>query len=758
VNLKKWKPYAAPVATIAALTLIAYANIYRNPFVFDDLPYIVRNPFIRSLDNLGALWTYAPTRFLTYFSLLLNYRFFQLDVVSYHVVNVLIHLITGIVVYFLALELGRRVAPPTDRPKPAPTAGWIPSGAEGAALAIALIFVCHPAQTEAVTYVWQRGASLAALFYLSALLSYVSSVRRHPKRISKRAIFFTVLAVFTKQISATLPAALLLLEWLVLDPREKAWRPKLKRLFPVALATALLPITMWFAGDYDWRETHSHISTAIVIPSRWEYLLTQINVIRDYYRVLFFPLHQNVDYDVPLVKTLRNAEFLLSLTAHLAVLLAVYRLRKRWPLITFGMFFFYIALSVESSIVPLADVQFEHRLYLPSFGFWIAVVTAAHALRRKYAPEKWQRPAVAMTVTALICVIGTGLTLRRNRVWSSPEIFWRDIAAKSPAKARSLVSLGRILTSKDNSVEAITLFERAAIFDPRNTMAHFSLALRYLQDHQYLKAYHESEELEKIDPEIPEYHYLMASLYLISGKEPKAIELLKKAVSPESLAKNSPDVDFVRKYAFENLLTLSINHDDMDGVILAANGTLNLEPLRNDVRARLAYALGKKKDFAAAEREYQTILRINPDDFSTYNNLAVLLESAGKLEQAAATYERALERWPHETAPKINLVLLLASSGKKEKAERLYKELPDLGQESWRVYALMGRKFYDLGYYDLAIDSLDKVIEHSPADQTNLIVEMHAKLSECYNKLGNRGTASIHSQKAKEAATRKTGN
>jgi hypothetical protein len=110
----------------------------------------------------------------------------------------------------------------------------------------------------------------------------------------------------------------------------------------------------------------------------WSYLLTSFNVIWTYIRLLILPLNQNLDYDYQWSQTLFEFPTILSLTGHLIVVAAciwLYR-KKKWTLIPFGAAWFYITLSPTQSFVPIKDIIFEHRVYLPSIGFFIAFIAA----------------------------------------------------------------------------------------------------------------------------------------------------------------------------------------------------------------------------------------------------------------------------------------------------------------------------------------------------------------------------------------------
>ena len=160
--------YVRPLSiiSIACVGIIVYANTFLCPFHFDDMPSIVDNPAIRHMGNLQGIWNYLPRRFILYFSLALNYHWHGLDVFGYHLFNLSVHLGAAIFVWWLTLLTFS--TPVMKKEK-------IAQHAETIALLAGLVFVAHPIQTEAVTYIVQRAAVMAGLFYLASLSLYVKS-------------------------------------------------------------------------------------------------------------------------------------------------------------------------------------------------------------------------------------------------------------------------------------------------------------------------------------------------------------------------------------------------------------------------------------------------------------------------------------------------------------------------------------------------------------------------------------------------------
>ncbi|MBI4374596.1 MAG: tetratricopeptide repeat protein, partial [Deltaproteobacteria bacterium] len=268
------------------MTLLIYSNTFLTPFQFDDESNIIDNAEIRSLGNF---LDFSGTRFVCFLTFALNYRFGGLNVFGYHLVNLLIHITNGFLVYSLILLLIRAVqGPPTPPASQSASAPFI-------ALATALLFIAHPIQTQAVTYIVQRLASLVTLFYLLAVVGYLKW-RLSPSEAGTRSLWYAVslvscvLAMKTKENSFTLPLMILLMERVFFKPlRWKAILPFF------LLAAPIIPLSHQNAlGE---AEGFARDTTEI---GRSDYLFTQFRVIVTYLRLLVLPINQRLDYDYPI--------------------------------------------------------------------------------------------------------------------------------------------------------------------------------------------------------------------------------------------------------------------------------------------------------------------------------------------------------------------------------------------------------------------------------------------------------------------------
>ena len=668
---------------IAGIALVIYSNTYQVPFVFDGKVQIEKKEKIRDLENYVSLKGLKTHRPIVEFSFALNYQFGKLNPVGYHLVNILIHLTNGVLVYFLALNvLGRlslfqgeqgeppvasqahrkrkkRIRKPTPSIQKSNAMAFSSSKIPSMSLWVALLFVAHPIQTQAVTYIVQRYASMSAMFYLTSVLLYVharnlqlnmeglgenktrgndflkaDADKKIPAAFSFKILFYfaaTVLsgvfAFLSKENAATLPGIILLVEYFLFDRSWQGWKKKLIWLVPLGALLAFL--ALYFLSSMRGLKFENLLEDVSILTretgtvDRWHYFCTQFNVLVEYIRLLFFPFGQNVDHMYPVKSGFFDGLTPLAFVFVMSVILAgIWNIRKR-PTVSFGIFWFFITLSIESSIFPISDTMFEHRLYLPVFGFAVAVVYGVFQLfssRRVWAN---------LFLAAAIVTLGMG-TYLRNKVWQAPLSLWKDSARKNPENHRAHNNLGAEL----------------------NDAGHLDLAIR-----QYSRAL-------EIKPDFADANNNLGSALIRRGQFKEAIQYLSKALQkkPRLLG------------ALNNMGVALAQQGDLKGAIRYFKRALSIKPFYADAHNSLGNALAQKGCIEDAMIEWVKAAEINPAFAQPHYNMGVVFEKRGDMRKAERCFSEAVRINPDYAQAYSRLGFISARQGNYESAMRLFSK------------------------------------------------------------------------------------
>lgn len=470
---------------IVLLGMVCYSNSFSVPFIFDDYDIILDNEDFFSSANLWDILLHGGPRRIADFTFAANYKLHGFQETGYHITNLIVHLSTAAVLYFVCvalletLKISNCAGEHEESDVPAQSARhFIP-------LAVSLLFVSHPVQTQAVTYIVQRYASLAAFFYLLTMLAYIKGrtafkLHRFNREVSGWGFLLiaaAILAFYTKPSTYSLPLMIIMLEFGLYNGRM------IKRIMLIfgicavlLFSFTLLPILI-NGSIADFISHLDYITSEDLYTERWDYFLTQLTVVVTYLRLLILPIRQRLDYDYPLFESLLDIKVSASLILHIlllstAVLLYVRSRFKQdvsrcqngnlYRLVAIGIAWFYIALSVTSSFIPITDVIMEHRVYLPSAGFFIAITATFQLLVRKFKGIlRYQWFGLAA-----VCLLLSFTTLKRNHVWNDELRFWQNEAELSPESGRVLTNLGSEYLDRDNYDKALRLFVEAINLEP----------------------------------------------------------------------------------------------------------------------------------------------------------------------------------------------------------------------------------------------------------------------------------------------------
>lgn len=496
------------------LLLSIYANSFHASWQFDDKPNIINNHHLHITDLrpqslVKTLFTdpknpneigqklYRPVACLT---LALNWYFGKDNVSGYHAVNIVIHILTAFVLFLLTLNILR--APNLERK--------FNTNAYFIALLAAALWAVNPIHTQAVTYIVQRMASMAAMFYMLSMYCYVKfrtgGTSLHRIMLLLGCILAFLFALGSKENSVTLPLALFGVE--VFCFQDLSLQRTRRLLFWGFIAGSLLLAVMgvWlflpenplaFVDSYDHRPF-----------SLSERLLTEPRILLFYLSLIFYPIPDrlSIEHDVTVSTSLFQPWTTLpAILLTLALIAFGFSQIQKRPLIALAILFYYLNHIVESTVIAL-ELVFEHRNYLPSLFLFLPVSAGLMKLF-DYLKKRNQaiRHVLAGFMVLLIIVIGSG-TYIRNRAWATEASLWQDAMIKAPKSARPLTNLAWQM-----------------VYGPQADPGRYDAALKL-----YEKALSLQKSRSTLNPVIMDN---MAGIYYRKGEYQKAIDLLEKALA-----------------------------------------------------------------------------------------------------------------------------------------------------------------------------------------------------------------------------------
>jgi tetratricopeptide (TPR) repeat protein len=510
-----WWPWAAVLGALF-LAFEIYDPTLHGPFVLDDrnLPFFTpgfeRQPLLAWLGNT------RPVLMLTFW---LNFQASGTEPYLYHVTNVFLHFLTAVLVTFIAARLLEWAGVKDGIARPT-------LGAFAGAL-----FLVHPLQTEAVAYVASRSDVLSTLFYYA---SYCVFLYRRTEAISwARALAVLALfgaAVLSKQPALTLPLLLVFtdLYWV---PGGLRANLRLYGMLAVAgLAGGIYVVRGLLAAD-----TVLHVQGMTPVT----YFLTECRVVWTYVRLFFLPFGQNADPDVAVSQSLLDHGAILALAAWLAVVAAAWFYRRRWPLAAFGVFMFLLLMAPTSSVIPIADVLQERRLYLPFLGLTLVCLEFLRRLKLQ------QRLMIEVPVLLLLIVF----TYQRSAIWGDPMALWQDTVAKSPNKVRPRAQLAYVYLDRHDFGQAADNYEIASHLAPPDyrLLSDWGLALD--------GANRPEDAIEKLQAatrlEIDPYAWaLIGQVYGKRGQSSQALQALDQA---DKIDPNFPMAHAIRGNVYQSI-------------------------------------------------------------------------------------------------------------------------------------------------------------------------------------------------------------
>ncbi|MGO8702727.1 MAG: tetratricopeptide repeat protein [Candidatus Brocadiia bacterium] len=612
-----FRPLPACAAIVLA-GLAAYSNSFHGPFIFDD-GYFVNT---QSAMKLWPIWpTLAGSRPVVQASLALNYTLGGPGVTGYHVFNLIVHLLAALALFGIV----RRTLT-----LPALAGRFSERIAAALGFCVALLWAVHPLQTEAVTYVIQRMESLMALFYLLTLYGVVrAATSQRPRAWHAAAVAACALGMGCKEVMVSAPVVVLLYDRCFI---AGSFREALRRRWGlyVGLAATWVILVRSVLEAFGPHAAAAGAGFAIQSVTPRLYAQSQFGVILHYLRLAFWPTGLCLDYFWPVA---RGAREIAPGAAVVGILLAatLWALARRpafakapagkpatrtagkpatesagklatetawtraWG---FAGAFFFLVLAPTSSIMPIQDLAFEHRMYLPLAAVLAAAVVAAFLLARRLGLG-----AGALLVLCAAAAVALGMaTHRRNADYRTALSIYEDTVAKRPENPRAWQGLGWEKNLAGDYEGALQCLDRALKLpgDEANARSDRGVVCQNL--HRYAEALSDFNRAIVLKPNFADAYDNRANLYLATGRFQLAV-------------------------------------DDCDCAIA-------LEPDSPRPYNNRGLALDSTGRYEEALRDYGRALALNPNLYEAWFNRALALGALGRDELAIGDYSRSIALKP----------------------------------------------------------------------------------------------------------------
>ena len=720
---------------LCLLILTAYSNTLYSPFVLDDIHSFVKEQKVLNFtfDLVGfenlARSKFGVRRLLPMLTFVVDVKFGGARMAAFHLTNIIIHILATFSLLFLLQSL--MLFPKVD------TA--LSLGDNKNSSIILVIFVVglwslSPVQTNAVTYIVQRMTSLTTLFYFLSFAGYLRG-RFYYNRdgLTGKTLFFYLLAaiallcsILSKEIFATWPVMVLLAEWLLVEESGLLrFLQKYKKMVMASVGLFVLLLGFkfyhgWLLGGYG----HRHFTLS-------ERLLTELRIVVSYCGILLLPLPRwlNLEHDVALSTSLFSPiSTFFSLILIVLIIAAAWKIRDKKPLITFAVVWFFINLLIESTLIPL-ELKFEHRLYLPSAGFYLALVLLIRELYLYFYGDylSVDGSKLLVAVAVIICSGLSFLTYTRNIVWADTVSLYQDCIAKAPNKARTHSNLATAWLKKGELEKGRAEAEKAIALGVKGYEEYWVAACDIvsslnLQDKDQEAIARGERLLEEAPPEAkknsyPSFLYNLGGAYFSASDFQTAFNyfikgyklcyrnnLSVKAADFSGLIVRTLKTGLQQGYQFDLSMKLDSDNQDIDVVVSEKMAQIFFELNNYDLALQFIEKVIEKD----SSSQFAHKLKAEIEQISTSNE---------QQKKMGSLKENYLDK-PFTSQFNFFMALAVALEKYNIPLDNLLryclKKAETLNNSSADLYIVKSWYFYKLGNYVKALEIIDRGIEIEP--------------------------------------------
>jgi len=636
------KQYVA-VGIILLITFASFLPVLQSDFTnWDDDQYILQNQLVRhiSLDNIVRIFytisehdkTYTPLTILSYS---LEYHFYKFDPFIFHLNNLVLHLGVVALIFAFARQCNLSII---------------------ASFFATLLFAIHPMRVESVAWITERKDVLYALFYMSAVISYVRFLSSQRKQFYILSLCFGLLSILAKAMALSLPIVLLICDWFFL---RKITARNLTNKVPYLLY--IIPIA-WISFS---QNIHIMSASHNLMDSVFIFLWS----LTFYIKKFFFPLTLLPDYFLPKPISFSNPEYLISFIIFALLVYLVIRFRKQ-RLFIFSVLIFLGSIFFLIRFKEILNPSFtaDRYMYLPSMGFCLLIGLGIEKLLKRSSAKNAMMPrAVCFLLIGILFGFLSIKTYQQTKVWKNSLNLWNYIIKNYPQYARAYLNRGEHYASLGKYDLAIKDFDKAVKLKPI-----------------YFKALANR-----------------GSVHGIKGRYDLAIKDLTSAININN--------DFADAYYNRGNVYISVNKYEL--ALKDINKAVELNPNYSDAynaRGRIYYLINQ---YDLALNDYDKALDLNPNNINAYNNRGIIYAAVNQYNKAFQDYESALKLNPGFSRAYYNLGNIFHKTGQPVKAIQAYTTSIRLNPNYFPVYINRASIWISMNKFENALNDLNKVLE-----------------------------------------------
>lgn len=606
------------ITIIVLLSIIIYTNTLWNGFVYDDMDEIVNNQWVKQFNSIiEPCHRYRITETSTFY---LNYKLGGPAPSGFHLTNLLFHILVSVSVYFLGWLL-------LKNPLPAFFAG--------------ALFATHPVHTEAVSIISNRQELLMMLFLLLSLILYIKVRESESLGKTRRpkiwvffglSLIFYFLATAAKEVAIILPVLLFLYDFYFLRNSKLGIRNSLKWYIPYFIIAGLF--VLFSISGPRWHFSYPGLNVVSLghsLSAGRSYasiLVTQLRGFSEYLRLLFYPDRLSADYYFPIYQSIIKPNIIFAILLLVSSFVFTVILFRRFKVISFGLAWFLINLLPVANILPKTFFVAERYLYIPSFGFCLAIgFLFWQMINRK--PLR----ILGIILFDVVIMFYSGRTMVRNTDLKSEQTLWSKTLMVNPMSVPAHANLGAALLNEGRLEESINESRKAIAINPSYTKPYYNLGIALLKLERYQEAIDNLSSAIRSDPKSYESHIALGAVFQKTGKHSEAIEEFKKA--------------------------------------LTLNGDANLHHA-------LGISYQATGEYDEAIKEFRLAITINPNLGEAHNDLGVEYGRKGLYDEAIKEFNEAIAKMVNPAQAYHNLGLAYQKKGEPDKAIEAFQKTKNL--------------------------------------------------------------------------------